>query len=114
MDGGEPALTALRALPYADDAELALGTLGELALSAKDEDLSLILEAVLSIAGKPAHAREAWDPEGTRACAQIMFQLSKRLELARPQRTLAISAARAFAEKGLLDASSIPSDLDPP
>lgn len=113
-DGGEPARTALRALPYAADAEAALGTLAELALQAGGDDLGPILETVLFIAKAPAHAREALDPEGARACAQATLALSKRLNLPQQERALAISATRAFATKDLLDASSIPTDLDPP
>lgn len=113
-EGGEPARTALLSLPYTDDADHALARLGELSLIENGSGLSLLLESVLAIAKRPQDAREPWDPEGTRACAQAMLTLAKRSSLPQPDRALAISAARAFAEKGLLDTADVPSDLDPP
>lgn len=113
-DGGEIARTALLALPLADDAELALGPLARRALAASGEDLGAILEAILGIAGRPAEAREALDPEGAAEAGEAMIALAGRTSLPREQRAMAVSAARALAEKKIVDPARIPRDLDPP
>ncbi|MDC0676339.1 thiamine biosynthesis protein [Sorangium atrum] len=112
-DGGDIALTALRALPYADDADLALGPLAERARAASGPPLPPLLEALLGIAGRPARPREPLDPDGARSAAAALVELSGRRDLPSDQRALAISAARALAERGLVDPLRIPADLDP-
>jgi hypothetical protein len=112
-DGGEIAAVALAALPYADDADIALARLAELAAGA---DVSLrrpILSAILAIAGEPRRSRELLDPEGVRRAAEAMLTLAARQDVPREERALAISAARALAEKGYVDPARIPGDLDP-
>ncbi|UQA58078.1 thiamine biosynthesis protein [Polyangium aurulentum] len=113
-DGGEIARTALSALPLADDAELSLGPLARRALAASGDDLGAILEAILAIAGRPAGAREALDPEGAAEAGEAMIALAGRTSLPREHRALAVSAARALAEKKIVDPARIPRDLDPP
>jgi hypothetical protein len=113
-DGGDIAETALAALPYADDADLALRRLGELALAAGPAEVDAILDAILAIAGKPPRPREPLDPEGARACGAALITLAGKQALSRESRARAVSAARALAEKGYVDASRIPGDLDPP
>lgn len=113
-DGGLIAETALAALPFADDADIALGPLGIRALVAAPPELLPLLEVILAIAGKPARPREPLDPEGARACAEAMLTIASRMTLPREPRALAVSAARALAEKGFVeDRARIPSDLDP-
>ncbi|XXX71592.1 thiamine biosynthesis protein [Sorangium sp. So ce134] len=112
-DGGDLALTALRALPYADDADLALAPLAERARAASGASLTPLLEALLGVAGRPPRPREPLDPDGARAAAAALVELSGRRDLPAEQRALAISAARALAEKGLVDPGGIPADLDP-
>lgn len=113
-DGGDIAETALSALPYADDADLALRRLGELALAAGPAEVDALLDTILAIAGKPPRSREALDPEGARACGAALITLAGKQTLSRESRARAVSAARALAEKGYVDASRIPGDLDPP
>jgi hypothetical protein len=112
-DGGSIEKTALLSLPYADDAEIALGRLGQMALRAPAQAVRPILEAILAIAGQPIRDREPLDPEGVRACGAALLVLASRAELDRSDRALAISAARALAAKGMLNESGIPTDLDP-
>ncbi|AUX23468.1 thiamine biosynthesis protein [Sorangium cellulosum] len=112
-DGGEIERTALRALPYADDADLGLAPLAERARAAPVASLGPLLEALLGIAGRPPRPREPLDPDGLRVAAAVLLELSGRQDLPAAQRALAISAARALADKGLLDPGRIPADLDP-
>lgn len=112
-DGGVITRTALLALPLADDADLALGPLGKRALVATDEDRAATLEALLGVAGRPATAREHLDPEGAREAGAALLSIASNTSLPREHRALAVSAARALAEKKLLDPARIPGDLDP-
>jgi hypothetical protein len=112
-DGGQNARTALLALPFADDAEIALGRLGELALRDGAIPREALLEAILAVAGQPRRQREALDPDGVRACGEALLKLAGQSSLPRAERALAVSAARALAEKGYVQASAIPGDLDP-
>ncbi|WP_437494407.1 thiamine biosynthesis protein [Sorangium sp. So ce1014] len=112
-DGGDIALTALRALPHADDAELALAPLAERARAASGPSLAPLLDALLGIAGRLPRPREPLDLDGARAAAAALVELSGRRDLPAEERALAISAARALAEKGLVDPGRIPADLDP-
>ncbi|MEP7121779.1 MAG: thiamine biosynthesis protein, partial [Byssovorax sp.] len=112
-DGGETAATALRALPRADDAESALGRLGSRVAGAPSEQRAPLLAAILAIAGEPRRQREALDPEGARSCGEAMISLASRADVPRDDRAVAVSAARALAEKGYVDPHKIPEDLDP-
>jgi len=113
-DGGEIARVALEALPLAEDAEIALAPLVARGRGAKDADLVATLQAVLEIAGKPATAREALDPEGAAEAGAWVLSVATNESLPRETRAIAVSAARAFAEKKIVDGSKIPTSLDPP
>ena len=110
-DGGETADTALAALPYADDADVALGRLAELT-RAESTRRHRVLVAVLGIAGRPGRPREPLDPEGARRCGDAMLVLAADAALPREDRALALSAARALAERGYVDRARIPASLD--
>ncbi len=111
-DGGEITATALLALPYADDAEAALGRLGSLAQAAPAEQRGPLLAAILAIAGQPRRSREPLDLEGARACGEAMISLAARSEASREDRATAVSAARARGE-GVRGSPANPRDLDP-
>jgi len=72
------------------------------------------LTALLGIAGRPERARESLDPEGAALAGDALIAAAKNETLPREHRALAISAARALAMKKLVDATKIPTDLDPP
>ncbi|MFO0762055.1 MAG: thiamine biosynthesis protein [Byssovorax sp.] len=112
-DGGDNALTALSALPFAGDGELALRRLGELGLRPGALPRRAVLSAILGVSGQPRRQREALDPEGAIACGKAVIALAQRADLPREERALAVSAARALAELGYVDAAAIPGDLDP-
>ncbi|APR77086.1 Hypothetical protein A7982_02433 [Minicystis rosea] len=105
-DGGEIADTALAALPYADDGEIALGPLATLLRPGLSR--RAILSAILGIAGRPRHQREALDPEGAKRCAEALLALAADGGAPPEERALAVSAARALAEHGYVDRARIP------
>lgn len=111
-DGDEVAATALAALPFADDGEIALGRLGDLARAGGGRRRA-VLTAILGVAGQPRQQREALDPEGARRCGEVLVALAEDAGVPREERALAVSAARALAERGYMVWSRIPSVLDP-
>ena len=111
-DGGETADTALAALPFADDAEIALGRLGEVARADAGRRRQ-VLAAILEISGQPPRQREPLDPEGVRRCGEALLAIAADGAVSRADRVLAVSAARALAEHGYVDQARIPADLDP-
>lgn len=113
-DGGDITTTALLCLPLADDADTALGSLAQRMLDAPNEAREAYLVALLGITGRPAKAREMVDPEGAARAGEALLATAKNEALPREQRALAISAARALAEKKIVDPAKIPTDLDPP
>jgi hypothetical protein len=112
-DGGDLFRVACDALPFAEDADLALGRLGEIALL-EDAALSDAAVIVISrIARRPPSRGEPLDPDGVASAARAVLTLATRADLPRPRRSHAISAARAFADRGALDPDGVPVDLDP-
>ncbi len=115
-DGGDTAETALAALPFADDAEIALGPLADRIATPDASGATSrrrILATILAIAGQPRRQREPLDLEGGRRCGQVLLRLAADASLPREERALAVSAARALAERRYVDPARIPSDLDP-
>ncbi|MBK8259145.1 MAG: thiamine biosynthesis protein [Polyangiaceae bacterium] len=113
-DGGDLFRVAVSALPFASDADLALGRLGEIALL---EDAALADASVSSlrlIAMQKPTRGELLDPDGVSNAAHALAVLASRENAPKERRSLAISAARAFAERGALDPATIPTALDPP
>jgi hypothetical protein len=111
-DGGETADTALAALPYAEDGEIALARLADLAR----EDATRrrrVLKAILGVAGHPGGPTEPLDLEGARRCGEAMIAVAKDASIPRDERALALSAARALAERGYVARGKIPGDLGP-
>lgn len=113
-DGGDIATTALLCLPLADDADLALAPLAKRLSSSMNEWREAYLVAILGIAGRPARSRESMDPEGAVEAGEAILAIAKNDGLPKEHRALAISAARALAEKKIVDPAKIPTDLDPP
>jgi hypothetical protein len=109
-DGGDTADTALLALPYADDAEVALGHLAALA-RADPGRRRRVLAAILGIAGRPPHPRDPLDLEGARRCADVMILLASDPSVPRDERAFALSAARALAERDFVDRARVPGTI---
>jgi hypothetical protein len=113
--GGEIGLAALHAVPFADDAELAMRRLGEIALQTEGDTQRDVLDAIVRIAARPASTRDALDAPGVRACADALLVIAgKRGSARRDNRALAVSALRSLAERLGADAGAIPTDLDSP
>lgn len=95
---GPRAGVALEALAYADDAELAFGSLADMLASQPERRLA-VLDVVYRIALRPPRSTEALDPPG------LLHLLEQLGELAsegsdEQVRSRALSAWRAFARAG--------------
>jgi hypothetical protein len=80
--GGTLGLTALSALPHADDAEIALGSLCELATRVPPRQSGLVLRAIQGILGRPVRPTERLDVEGLLTCDAALSRLGTSAELA--------------------------------
>jgi hypothetical protein len=103
---------ALRALAHADDAELALGDVAEMAL--RGERRHAALEVVLRVVSRRPSGSERLDPPSLERCIVALAALSRDEGVAQAERAIAVSALRALARAGLVDEDSITTALDPP
>lgn len=111
-EGGAVGLTALLALPHADDAELAYRRLGEIIRQLDGEKAAPVVEAALGLARRPWNHGELLDPAGARYCAEALLEAAKGKRAPDAVRASAISALRLLAERNLVEEAAIPSDLD--
>lgn len=106
-DGGPIARTAVRALPYADDAPIALGRLGELARRGGARVVDHVLAAVVDIAARYPPQRDPLDPSGALRCANALTDISEDSQSSARSRSLARSALQMLVEHGLVRADRI-------
>lgn len=112
-EGGVVGLTALAALPYTDDAEIAYRRLGEILRQIDADEAAPVVQAALAIAEKPLRQAEALDVAGAKYCADALLDLAKKKRAPDAVRAAAISALRRLKDLGLVDPVEIPADLDP-
>jgi len=110
--GGDLGVAALHALPYADDASVALRRLGEIALQTDGAVQKDVVDVVERIAARPPTQTEVLDATGARACADALLEISRKSGISKETRSRAISALRLLADQLVVDPSQIPTDLD--
>lgn len=98
--GGTLGLTALSALPHAEDGEVALGRLCELATRMPVARVAPVLVAVEGILGRPVRPTERLDAEGLLACRSGLRLIETSAELAPADRDR-VGNARALLEEWL-------------
>jgi hypothetical protein len=111
-EGGGVGVAALAALPFADDAELAMVRLAEISRQVDESGLGPVLDAIEGIVLQPTHQREHYDPTGVHATFDAMVELTKREKLSKPMRARAVSIGRLIASRGPYDTNLLPKDLD--
>jgi len=99
--GGTPALTALGALPEAEDGELALRRLCELLPAVPEGELEPLLRAVHGVVARPPRQAEKLDPGAYTACGGVLDRLVQSGALSPSLRDLALSARQLVAEHGV-------------
>jgi hypothetical protein len=111
-EGGPLGLVALEALPFADDAESAYQRLGEILLQIDPVESAPVIHAITGIAVRPRRQAEPLDPPGARSCALALLTIAQKKSLSNAVRAPAITALRLLAERGAVEPSVIPTDLD--
>lgn len=112
-EGGPIALAALAALPFAHDADAAYQRLGEIVRQLDPASMGPVVETILYMAAGPRRQAEPLDPPGMRSCAEALLAVAEKKSVAKNVRAPAISALRLLAERGAVNVSAIPTDLDP-
>lgn len=119
-DGGAVATAALRALPYASDALLALGPLMDAALDAQKglkispatgepwPTTAALLDAVAAIALARPEDREPFAAESVAHAIRILVGLSAEKGLSEDDHARVVSALRGLANRGFFDPTKIP------
>ena len=110
--GGRVGLTALAALPMADDAPVAYRRLAQLALLTDGRARLRVLEAIHGIAAVSTRYGEPVDEGGREACAAALLRIARDLGNPASHRSVAISSLRQPALGSMVDASLVPTDLD--
>jgi hypothetical protein len=98
--GGSIGLTALAALPHAEDAEIALGPLCGLAERMPPGQAGPVLSAVEGILRRPVRPTERLDAEGLLACRAGLPRLETSAKLAPVDRDR-VGTSRALLEEWL-------------
>jgi hypothetical protein len=97
--GGTIGLTALSALPCAEDAELALGEVCSLLPRLPRTQLEPALRAVHGMAARPPAPQERLAVEGARRCEPVLSELAAAGDLPAPLHDLAVSAQVLLKEQ---------------
>jgi hypothetical protein len=106
-DGGDVSKAALASIPFAPDADLALGPLAA-RLAAKPSERRALLEAIDAVGARPRDQRDPLDPEGARACFAALASIARDAKAPADERALAAGAARALAERGYARVEDVP------
>ena len=111
-EGGATGVVALAALPYAEDAELAMQRLSEIVVQVDAPAMLAVLDTIEGIVQRPRRQTEPLAPLGLHAAFDALLSLAKRTDLAPEARARAISVARLISSRGPYDAKLLPTDLD--
>lgn len=107
-------LTAVRAMAYAPEpgALAGLPFLAEVARGADDAQALAALESAVDVAARPRRQVDPEDAAEMKEGCDAMVGLASDVKAARARRVLALRALRMLADRGCVDAASLPTDLD--
>ena len=105
--GGAVGKTALRAMPYADDAELGYQRLAEIAEQTEGTTQLELLQGIGLIAREAKARGEPLDPSGAEVCIVALQRIAAG-KGERRNRLEAAAALRAFAYRGAMDPGKVP------
>lgn len=111
-EGGASSVVALAALPFADDADLAMGRLAEILLQADEKTAPLVIASIAGVAQRPLRSTELLDPLGAHAAFDACVVVAKKDKLPAEIRAQAVSAGRLIAARRPYDARLLPTDFD--
>lgn len=111
-EGGAVGNVALLALPYADDAEHAMGRLAEILESSPPETQALVIDAMEGITLRPTTQTEPRDPMGVHRAFDALSRVAAKKDLPAPLRARAVGVARLLASRRPYDARGLPTEFD--
>lgn len=111
-EGGAVGNVALLALPYADDAEHAVGRLAEILDAAPQETMALVIDAIEGITLRPLTQTEPGDPLAVHRAFDALARVAARKELPATVRARAVSVARLIASRRPYDPRGLPTEFD--
>jgi hypothetical protein len=111
-EGGAVGLTALAALPWAEDAEVATPRLAEILRSTTPAALGPVLDSLEGVVQRPRTQTEPLAPLGLHACFDALAAIARRSDAPAPLRARAVSVARLIAARGPYDPRILPTDFD--
>jgi hypothetical protein len=112
--GGPVARAALRALPFASDAQVAYRRLGEVSLLTRDQARREVVTAINAIAMSETPSNEPLDPDGRGVCAQALLAVTKDESAERDVRALALSTLRLPSFRSCCAPAEMPSAIHSP
>lgn len=104
-------LTAVRAMRYCPDFS-ELGWLADLASTGADDAAAEALDAIVEQAARPRRAVDPEDADELHAGCATLLALARSAERPRPRRVAAVRALRMLVERGCVQKTEIPTDLD--
>lgn len=111
-EGGASSVVALAALPYAEDADLAMARLAEILLQADGKSAPLVMVCMAGITQRPLRPVELLDPLGAHAAFDALVVTAKRAALPPEVRAQAVSVGRLIAARRPYDARLLPTEFD--
>ncbi len=111
-EGGATGNVAMLALPYADDAEYAMGRLAEILEASPPETASLVIDAIEGITLRPVTQTEPRDPLGVHRAFDALSRAAANKELTAAVRARAVSVARLIASQRPYDPRGLPTEFD--
>jgi hypothetical protein len=107
-------MTALRAMAFAPEpgAFAVLPFLAEVARGTDEAQAAAALESAIDLAARPRRAIDPEDAAEMKAGCDSMLALANDAKAARLRRVNAIRALRMLADRGCVESSAIPTDLD--
>ena len=110
--GGPAEALALRALPFAADADLAAAPLAARLRTAPAAALPALVESIDAIASRPRTQTDPLAPVGWRGCHEALAAIARRPDLPAGLRAAAVTAARRLEERFPPPRASLPGDFD--
>jgi len=110
--GGKVGLTALAALPMADDAPVAYRRLAQLALLTSGDARTHVLRAIQGVAAQSRLRGEPIDEGGAGECVDVLLRLAGDRRVQTQHRVMAVMALRMPGFAGRVEVGRIPTEFD--
>jgi hypothetical protein len=111
-EGGASSVVALAALPYAEDAEVAMGRLAQILVQSDAKSAPLVIACMEGIMQQPVRSTELLDPLGVHAAFDALVAVAKSDKWPAAVRAQAVSVGRLIASRRPYDENLLPTEFD--